>query len=187
MTEENAFDLILLEIPTVGRPAINFLKSLRWSGSPCQRAIIIVVSGPDHLDEAEELLDEGVSRILNPGAPEHILRTALQDAVKIDERFSASAFLRIPGDELGLNGTVMTQTLDISASGMMVRLTKEVLIGARFSFSLTLPGMAKAIEGKADVIRLKVVGTDRIQGFAATFAEFSGDGQKRLESFIKKQ
>jgi hypothetical protein len=187
LTGEKAFDLILIEYPTVGRPASDYLKGLRWSGSPCQRAIVIALAGPDILDEAEEVLEENVSRILNPEAPEHILRAAFEEVGNIDKRYALSAFLRIPGEELGLKGTLMTQTMNVSSSGMMVRLTKEVSIGARFSFALTLPGMTKAIEGKADAIRLKTIGTDRIQGFAATFAEFSADGQQRLEDFLKKQ
>ena len=187
LTEENAYDLILLEIPTVGKSPGDFIKGLRWSGSPCQRAIVIALAGPEHLDEAEELLDEGVSRIINPAAPEHILRSALEEAVAIDERFAVNAFVRIPGEDLGLRGTLMTQTIDVSSSGMMVRVTKEVRIGVRFSFALTLPGVPKAIEGKAEAIRLKTIGMGRIQGFAAIFSEFSGDGQRRLDDFIKKR
>ncbi len=186
LTAENTFDLILVEYPMSGRPILDFLKGFRWSGSPCQRAIVIALASPDDLDEAEDVLGDAVSRILNPAAPERILRAAIADVANIEERYTVSAFVRIPGDELGLKGTLMTQTINVSSSGMMVRLTKEVRIGARFSFALTLPGVAKTIEGKADAVRLKMLGMDRIQGFAATFAELSGDGQRRLNDFLKK-
>ena len=187
MTEDTAFGMILIEFPGAAMPVPDFLKTIRWSGSPCRQALIIVLTNDEHLEEAEELLEAGVSRVISARSNEARLKAVFDEVGSADFRFSVHAFVRIPGKELGLTGTVMTQTNDVSKSGMLVRLTKEVTMGSRFSFSLTPPGMPKPLEGTAEVVRVITSFGDRVTGFASTFVSFERDGQNLLNNFLATQ
>jgi hypothetical protein len=70
---------------------------------------------------------------------------------------------------------------------MMVRCDKAVPIGGRFSFSIELPGMPGPVQGTASVVRYAKTTAERINGFAARFLSFMGDGQQRVRTFLEQE
>ena len=187
LAQENSFDLIMLEHPADGSGIRELLKALRWSGSRCHGAAIVILTPSDLLDEAEALLVDGVGRILNLHAPDPFLARAIRETIEHDERLPVKALVRIPGHELGQRGTLMVQTENLSVSGMMVRCDKPVPIGGRFSFSLDLPGLPGPVQGKASVVRYAKATSEHIDGFAARFLSFTGEGEKHFRSFLEQE
>jgi hypothetical protein len=187
LAQETPFDLIVFEHPAAGSGIHEFLKALRWSGSPCHGAAIVILTPPDLLEEAEEMLVAGIGRILNLYAPDAFLARAIGETLDPDRRLPIKALVRIPGEDVGLRGTLMIQTENLSVSGMMMRCDKPVPIGARFSFALELPGLTGPVQGSASVVRFAKSGSERITGFAARFLSFDGDGEERVQSFIERE
>lgn len=178
------FELLLVLYSNQGMSVAELLKTLRWSGSPNRSAIVVLLSPPDTLEEAEAFLDKGVCRILNPDAHADVLQKALSEVVEHEVRYPVRALIRISGEDIGHKGTLMTQSSNVSTTGMLVRFDKPVLVGSRFTFSFETPGLPKALRGNATVVRL----TDRpTAGFAARFIAFEGSGWARLKDFLAAQ
>ena len=187
LTDSQSFDLIVVEYPTPGRSAAELLKAFRWSGSKSREAVVVLVTTPDFLDEAEDLHEHGVTRILNRGAKDAVLKIAFHEVTRSQARLPIKAFVRIPGAPLGQPGTVMAQTVNVSTTGMLVRLAKEVLVGARFDFVLQIPQLPQPIRGNAEVVRVTQGPGDRVTGFAATFTALEGNDGAVLADFMARQ
>lgn len=184
LTDSQSFDLIVVEFPVPGRDTAELLKAFRWSGSKSREAVVVLVTTPDLLEDAEDLHDLGVSRILNRQAKDAVLKIALHEVTRSEERLPIKAFVRIPGSDLGMPGTIMAQTLNVSTTGMLVRMTKEALVGSRFTFSLQIPHLAQPIRGAAEVVRITQGPGDRVTGFAAAFTEFERGDERILRDFV---
>ncbi len=187
LTDRQSFDLIAIEYPTPGRTALELLKAIRWSESKSREAVVVLVTTPDFLEEAEDLHEAGVTRILNRGAKDAVLKIAFHEVTRSEVRHPIKAFVRIPGPPIGQPGTVMAQTVNVSTTGMLVRMSKEVLVGARFDFVLQITQLTQPIRGIAEVVRIMQGPGDRVTGFAATFNKLEGNDAAILASFIARQ
>ena len=184
MVQKTPFHIIFVEYDGNNGAILELTKNLRWSGSPCRDATAVLLCASDDLDDAEEFRNSGFSRILNPEAPDAVLAKALDAVLNHEPRYPVRALVRINGEDLGHQGMVMTQTSNLSATGMLVRFDKQVIVGTRFAFTLEAPSLTKAIRGKATVVRLTHAGLEGLEGFAARFSHFEGDDSDRLVRFL---
>lgn len=187
MVQKTPFHVVFVEYDGNNGPILELVKNLRWSGSPCREAIAVLLCASDDLDDAEEHLHSGFSRILNPEAPDSVLAKALDAVLNPEKRYPLRALVRINGEDLGHQGVVMTQTSNLSTTGMLVRFDKHVIVGTRFAFTLEAPGLAKAVCGTASVVRLTLGSSERLDGFAARFSHFEGDDMGHLKKFLASQ
>jgi hypothetical protein len=184
---EKPFELLVIQFAASRAAIAEFLKSIRWSGSPNRQSAVVLLAAPSELEEAEQLLERGVGRILNPWAADPRLEHALREILVPDRRVPVRALIRLVGEDLGLHGTVMAQTKDLSATGMLVRLDKPVPIGVRFGFTLEVSGMGAPVRGTAAVVRATGSGADRVEGFAARFVELDGDAADRVARYLDRE
>lgn len=184
LLEDEEFDLFLVDYAEDGDSVREFIKVVRHHRSPSKRAALVVLSKPEFLDDAEELLSEGVGRILNPLAGSAVLEKALNEVCLHETRYPARLMLRIPGDDIGQKGLQIMQTTNVSVSGMLVRCDKPVLVGSRFSFSFEASNLSSPIAGRAAVVRIHQDSGVRDQGFGARFLRFERDGDERLKEFL---
>ncbi len=187
IVQKKPFHIIFVEYDGNNRAIQELVKNLRWSGSPCRDATAVLLCTSDDLDDAEQFLHSGFSRILNPEAPDSVLAKALDAVLNHEPRFSVHGLVRIKGEDLGHQGVVLTQTSNLSTTGMLVRFDKQVIVGTRFAFTLEAPGLTKAIRGTASVVRLTHAESERLDGFAARFSHFEGDDLDYLKRFLSAQ
>jgi len=184
MVAEQQFSLCLVEYVDSDDSIRAVIQAARNTKSSSKRAPLVLLSRPEHLDQAEDLLAQGIGRILNPLASPSVLETALQELCVHEPRVPVRLLLRVPGEDIGLKGRQIMQTMNISMSGMLVRCDKAVLVGARFSFSLEAPGLASPITGRAAIARIHQESGQRDQGFGSRFIRFERDGRERLQQFL---
>ncbi len=185
--QKSHFDIVLVEFGENKAVIRDLAKNLRWSGSPSRNAIAALLCTSDELDEAEEFLFSGFSRILNPEAPDAVLVKVLDEVLNSEPRYPVRALIRIKGEDLGQEGVIMTQTANLSATGMLVHFERPVLIGCQFAFTLELPGLSEGIRGTASVVRLALGRDQGLGGFAARFSHFEGGYEETLRRFLAAQ
>ncbi len=182
-----AYVILIAGFPVSAAPVPELLSAARSAESRSGEAAVVVMAPPEALDEAERLLDKGVSRILNPLASPRLLAQALSETIVHAQRHQVRAMvrLRVPGpkgDEL-----VLAQTENLSRSGMFVRQTKSIPFATRFNFELTLSGETKPVTGAAEVVRTGNRSREAATGFGARFLGFSPGGERRLAEYLASQ
>ncbi len=182
-----AFDLLLAGFPVESAPVPELLSAARSAESRSGRAAVVVMAPPEALDEAEDLLEVGVCRILNPFASPRLLAKAMRETLEHSRRHQVRAMIRlsVPGPKG--NELVLAQTDNLSTTGMFVRHSKSIPFATRFNFELTLPGEGKPVSGAAEVVRSGVRAREVAAGFGARFLGFSSGSKKSLADFLASQ
>lgn len=184
MVEQQAFHLVVVDYPARGESFRLFLAAMRRRQAPCERTPVVAVSEPETLEEAEAAFDRGAVRILNPFASADRLRAALMEVLDHPVRHKLRAVVKLTPADAAPHVRILSQTENVSSSGMLVRYDKLLPIGGRLSFDLELPGQPSPIRGEAAVVRLVFNATDELTGFGARFVSLEGDGQRRLEAAL---
>jgi CheY-like chemotaxis protein len=184
MVQEHAFQLVAVDYPARGQSFRLFLAAMRRRGAPCEHTPVVAMSEPETLDDAEAAFDRGAVRILNPFAAGERLRTAILEVLEHPVRHKVRAVVKLTPADAAPHVRILSQTENVSSSGMLVRYDKLLPIGGRLAFDLELPGQPNPIRGEAAVVRLVFNATDELTGFGARFVGFEGDGRRRLEAAL---
>ena len=71
-----SFELVLVGYPLRDLALDDLISALRRDGSWCRKAALVLLSDPDHLDDALALVDLGVNRAVSVNWPEGRLHQA---------------------------------------------------------------------------------------------------------------
>ena len=113
-------------------------------------------------------------------------RTALAGLIDRYQKPVFNAALRIPIRleisvlEASDRDLLMTQTEDVSATGMLVHCRRTYPLGSRARFEMRLPNETEPVRGEAEVARLTERDIDRIQGMGMRFLSFDNGGEARF-------
>jgi len=171
-----SFDSVIVGYPLNGLPLVDFLNRVRSSASALASVAALVprarmadVEGlRDALDAVlpqEEAADQ-IQRLLCD-----ILGVASRSALRIPVRLEISVLDSESRDLL------MTQTEDVSATGMLVHCRRAYPLGSRAQFEMRLSGELEPIKGEAEVARQTEGGIDRVEGMGLRFLAFDGKGE----------
>lgn len=184
LLESRRFDLVIARHPL--RPALldTVVNAVRRRNASCRCAGLIVLADPGSASEVQSLLGRGVNRILSAEAPAETLLHAAAGLLAVAPRLA----LRLPAileQGSGERRTrVVTETLNISSSGLLVRGAQEFAVGTRLRFELELPGLAPTIRGEAAVVRHTSEVREAEPGIAVRMLSFTGDGERELGAFL---
>lgn len=181
------YDLLAVAHPLVQPPLSDLLRSVRWAESKCRSAAVMVFGSLVELGGVEELRTRGVNRIVPYDAPRQVIHHALTELLQIAPRVPLKTMLKV--EMLLDDGTErrMAQTDNLSTTGMLVHGRSRHPEGTTFRFEMTPPGELRPIKGTAEVVRATAREREGIDGFAARFNEFEGDGRDRLRTFLDRQ
>ena len=176
---------MVIDYPARGESFRLFVATMRRRSAPCEFTPVVALSEPESLEDAEVAFDRGAVRILNPLAGDKRLRRALLDVLEHPTRHKVRAVVKLTPVDAAPHVRILSQTENVSLSGMLVRYDKLLPIGGRLTFDLELPGQPTPIRGVAAVVRLVFNATDELTGFGARFVSLEGDGLRRLEKGLK--
>ncbi len=178
------FDLVIARHPL--RPSIidTVVSAVRRRDAVCRSAGMIVLAEPGSAADVQPLLGRGVNRILSAEAPaETLLRTAA-GLLAVAARLA----LRVPAileQGSGERRTrLVTETINVSSSGLLLRGAQEFAVGTRLRFELELPGLAPTIRGEATVVRHTSEVREAEAGIGVRMLSFAADGEREFVAFL---
>jgi hypothetical protein len=178
------FDLVIARHPL--RPAIldTVVNAVRRRDATCRSAGMIVLAEPGSAAEVQSLLGRGVNRVLSADAPAETLLHTAAGLLAVAPRL----VLRVPAileQGSGERRTrLVTETINISSSGLLLRGAQELAVGTRLRFELELPGLAPTIRGEAAVVRHTNDVREAEPGIAVRMLSFAGDGESEFAAFL---
>lgn len=185
------FSAVICRHPVTQMETGDFVAAIRAQTSASREAGIALVTDPDRVSEAGAYLDRGVDLVLSLGDPQGEREAMLCTLLGIQPRRSLRVLVKL-SVEIKAGGTdrFVSQTHDVSASGMFVITRKIVDIGSEIGFSFTLPGETWPFEGIATVSRISDSRSDGPAGLGIHFEQFQGPEdanrlQKRLDGITQ--
>ncbi len=185
LLEEQAFRYVFVTHPVVDLSIELFVKALRAPKCASRHAGVVILALPNALDQVEECVENGVNRSLSIDCSDDQIADALKSLRSIAPRSSARAHLKFTLDVGGKRNRVLSQTENLSATGMRIRGPHSYPLGTRFDFELALPDRPKPVTGVAVLVRHTRWPAESIEGFGAQFVEMDTEGLSDLEEFLR--
>jgi uncharacterized protein (TIGR02266 family) len=178
------FELVLVSYPLRELILDDFIDALRRDGSWCRKAALVLLSEPDHIDDALALVDLGVNRAISYDWPEGRLHQAIGDLLDVAPRVSLRVLVHLKVEIQKESKRSLYQTVNISQTGMLLRGDDALEPGTRFSFFFGIPDGRRLVEGTGEVVRKTNPIREGAAGLGIRFVRLSGEGQEQLESFV---
>ena len=169
-------------LPDIGTAA--FLESIRRPGSGCRTAAVILLATGDGWEDARNLVGAGANQVLTGQEPAAALAEVLDRLFQVAPRIRARVISRlvVPGP-LGQR-RLLCQTVNLSASGMLIQTNQSCEPGTELEFELSLPGEQGAVRGRARVIRQTRARRERTTGLGLQFSHLSQESRQRLDAHL---
>lgn len=166
----------------------DFIAAVKAPTSASRNASIALVTNPNLVVEAGAFLKQGVDLVLSLGDPQGEREAMLCTLLGIQPRQSLRILVKLSVEiESGATDRFVSQTHDVSASGMFVITRKSITAGTGVGFHFTLPGETCPFEGVARVTRVTGPQSDGPAGLGIQFEEFKNpDDAARLQTTLKK-
>jgi hypothetical protein len=181
-----SFELIIVTYPLQQLAMEELVEAVRDEASGCHHAGLLLLANPESLEQAQEYVDRGVNRAVAVDWVQSRLWQAVADLLNVAPRVFLRALVQVDVD-LNPDNSALCRTDNISRSGMLLRGSDELQPGAHFKFIFVLPGEPEPIKGEAQVVRATDSEREGIAGFGACFVSFQGDGESRLNAFVRAQ
>ena len=181
-----SFELLIVGFPLEELPIDDLIAAVREEGSACRDAGLLLLAETDFLDDAQALVDLGVNRAISADWVDARLWQAIGDLLHIAPRVYMRVLLHADIDVSHAQERTIFQTVNVSASGLLLQGTDELSLGGVFEFLFRLPG-GGLIEGTAEVVRRSNPMREGFQGVGTRFLEFRNGGEDRLHAYIDLQ
>jgi hypothetical protein len=178
------FDAVVVRFPADGFPFARFLSSVRSPSGKCRSCGLVLLAAAGSEDRARQLLGHGVNRVVSLDAPRRELTEAVVELLHVAPRVPLRVPTRLVRREPDRRSTVLCQTVNLSASGMLLAGFAIYPVGALLDFELSLPGDELPLRGSLEVARRSNPTREGVQGFGARFVAFRDTDRARLEAYL---
>jgi len=187
LVQESPFTLVVIEYPVAGLSLDEFVKEIRAPSSASRRAGLMVIADDEEAPSLERLVGMGINRLIRRSHVGSEFLMALADLVTIERREPLRTVLRLQVQASTSSNTILAQTENLSASGMLVRgSTRHFPVGSEIEFQLALPDQQEPIKGRGEIVRHAQRRKERIEGFGVRFTSLSPNGAARLRNFLER-
>ncbi len=182
------FSAVICRHPFTQMKTGEFLAAVKAPTSASREAGIALVTDPNRIAEAGVFLAQGVDLVLSLGDPQGEREAMLCTLLGIQPRRSLRILVKLSVEiETGGTDRFVSQTHDVSGSGMFVITRKTIDIGSEVGFSFTLPDETRPFEGVAQVSRIADPRAAGPMGMGIHFERFTDTDdtlrlQKRLDN-----
>jgi hypothetical protein len=176
-------------VVAVERPPDEMLllaSAMRRPGSASRNAGLVVCCDAFAVEELTLSPVSGVNRVVFLGDIEDTLPGTLERLLAVAPRARAALPSRIEVSGPGFSRKFFCQTVNLSTTGMLLRVPHSLRPGTVLAFELFVPGTPSPVRGKAKVVRLARPDREPFPAVGITFSQVAADDMARLESHIQK-
>jgi CheY-like chemotaxis protein len=187
LAAEQRYDVIILDAEPSERSLEKIVAEIRRGQSPSRSAAIMVLARPDRVDAARALKSHGVNRVMLVSDPPQMICDQMASLLEVAPRVAA----RVPMNlmtALGNRGReLFCQTVNLSATGMLVRMENRPKLGSPVVFRLHLSEQAGSIIGRGEMVRHASRHQGGFDGVGVRFTGFAEDGAERLRRYLESR
>lgn len=181
-----AFELVIVTYPLETLPLDDLIDTLRDEGSACRDAGLLLLSNPDHLDDAQTIVDLGANRAICCDWSEARLWSAIGDLMEVAPRIFMRVLMHLDVEIQNQRNKAIFQTVNVSLTGVLLQGSDQLAPGENFDFLFRLPG-GGLVEGAAEVVRQTNPLREGVDGIGTRFTGFRDDCRDRLAAHIDRQ
>ncbi len=186
LASEQRFDVVILDAEPADWSLEEVVRRLRGGASPSRNAAIMVLAEPDQVDAARALKAKGVNRVMLISDPPQMICEQMAGLLEVAPRVA----LRVPMNlqtALGNRGReIFCQTVNLSATGMLVRTQARPQLGSPVVFQLHLSEKLGAVIGRGEMVRHATRFQGGFDGVGVRFKGFADDGAARLQQYLEE-
>jgi hypothetical protein len=179
------YDGLVIGYPLGDAPVAGFLACLRRPTCPCRDSAVVLLTDDRYRAEGETYLGRGANRVLTWSEAPLRLPDTLEDLFKAAPRVPVELPVRLAQVSEGPLRTVACRTVNISSSGMLLRLSEGYRPGTVVVFEMSLPNSHMPVCGHARVVRRTSVRREPFPGVGLAFAGLHDSARARLTSFLE--
>lgn len=168
------FSAVICGHPFSSMKTEDFIAAIKAPTCASREAGIALVTEAKLVQEAGAFLDQGVDLLLSLGDPRGEREAMLCTLLGIQPRRSLRVLVKLSVEiESGATDRFVSQTHDVSSSGMFVITRKSIEVGTKVKFQFTLAGETRPFEGIAKVTRIAGPDAPGPQGMGIHFESFN--------------
>ncbi len=179
------YDGLVIGYPLGDAPVAGFLACLRRPTCPCRSSAVVLITDDRHREEGETYLGRGANRVLTWSETPLHLPDVLEDLFKAAPRVPVELPVRLMPVAEGPVHSIACRTVNVSSSGMLLRLSEAYRPGTIVVFEMGLPGSADPVCGHARVVRRTSVRREPFPGVGVAFAGLHDVARERLQCFLQ--
>lgn len=185
LAAEHRYDVILMDAVPCDWPLEKVVRSFREPSSPSRSAAILVLAEPDQVDVARALRSRGVNRVMLVTDPPEIICDQMANLLEVAPRVQVRLATNVEA-ALGSTGReLFCQTVNLSATGMLIRTQHRPPLGTPVVFKIGLPDQFGTICGRGELVRHASSGRGGVDGIAIRFVSFAKDGAEQIQSYLE--
>ncbi len=185
LLKSSPFALIIIEHPIEGLSMDSVVKEIRAPSSASRNAGLMVIADDEEAHTLGSLVGNGINRLIRTSHVGSEFLMALADLMAVERREPLRTVIRVHVQATTVPNTILAQTENLSASGMLVRgSTRHFPVGSEIEFQLALPGQQEPVRGKGEIVRHTHWSRERIEGFGVRFTSLAPNGANRLRHFL---
>ncbi len=181
------FDVIIVALPPKGDGLNLFFKALRTRGSGCHHSGVVLVTPQEVHDLAITFVGHGANKVVIDREVSSQLQDIVSELLGVAPRVPVTTNARIKIYVEGKPIQSFCQTLNLSATGVLIRGFDHYPQGSKIDFEISLPTDTAPIRGSGLISRRAEKRTERIEGLGIKFTSFHGTDQRRLSDFLASQ
>lgn len=179
-------DAMVASYPLAVDSTQAFLSTLRRPNSASRQAAFVFVASSATRSNAEAFVGWGANRVVAVEDAPRMLPGLLDRLLRVAPRVKVKGVSRLDLASQALAHRVLCQTVNVSATGMLVRLPRVLPLGSEVRFELVLRPDFAPVSGRARVVRHTVERHEPYTGVGITFSELNGDGGARLQEQLAR-
>lgn len=179
-------DVLLVGYPLSDVPLQEFLDAVRAERSPCRQSPLLLLAHREELESAQHFIGRGANRVVAAEEPSGELQAEISALLAVAPRSALRMMVRMMvniGEGAALE---MSQSENLSATGMLVRTGELYPLGSRLAFEFHLAGDPQPIRGEGEVVRHTLSNRESgVRGIGIRFVSFERDGLLRLQRHLR--
>lgn len=180
------FNAVVASYPMSVASTQAFLSTLRRPTSASRRAAFVFVASTASRSNAEAFVGWGANRVVGVDEAARMLPPLLDRLLRVAPRVSVKGVSRLDLARQTLAHRVLCQTVNVSSTGMLVRLPKVLPLGSEVRFELMLRPDFTPVAGRARVVRHTVDRHEPYTGVGIAFSELNDEGETRLQEQLNR-
>lgn len=180
-------DLVFVSYPLPDMGFGDFVISVTGIVAPSRPPQIVVLVSKADVAGVAGHVGHGV-QVLPADLPDNVLERATAKFLRKAPRPATRIMVKMTV-KLGEVGHVlrMAQSVNISASGMLIRTTEHYPLGSEVALEFALPGSLEPVQVEAQVVRHAIPDREGITGMGLKFTGLAPEHKTRLEKYLRGQ
>ena len=146
---------------------------------------MVVLAEPHRVEAAQALMGRGVNRVMLVSDPPELIGQQISSLLHVAPRRAARLSTQLNANIGSGPMRSFCQTVNLSATGMLLRTQRRVGLGEEVAFEIQLGDQGGPLSGRGVVVRHAAGAGVGLEGIGIRFLDFEGDGESRLRSFLE--